>query len=198
MSMAFVQYAFLKLKARTLLVFAQPQRALHVFENIMQLRPHDSHALASCAHLHAANHDFPRAIACLTALVQSAPDASAFFNLAYVLQQAGLQREAEAAFRQAIAQDERMDRAWYGLGLALVHRKQFEEAAGAFKRATVLQPLSPHPWYRLAEVCMALGRHGEARDVLLHLKQFEPKVAAQLERQAFAAGHTCITSHAAH
>lgn len=198
MNMAGVRYAFLKLKARTLLIFAQPQPALEVFERMLQLWPYDSYALASCAHLSAANRDFPSAIARLQTLAQTTPDAAAWFNLAYVLQQAGLQGDAEAAFRQAVAKDERMDRAWYGLGLALMHRRQFDEAASAFRKATVLQPMSPHPWYRLAEVCIAMGQGEEARCVLLHLRQFEPKVAAQLDRQAFATGHPAITPHAAH
>lgn len=193
-----VQYAWLKLKAQTLLVFARPRHALQVFERMLEFRPHDSYALASCAHLHAANHDFPRAVACLQARVQNAPDASAWFNLAYVLQQAGRQVEAEAAFRQAIANDERMDRAWYGLGLALVHRQEFDEAAAAFRKAAVLQPMSPHPWYRLAEVCLVMGRHDEVHEVLQHLKQFEPKVAARLERQAQLQRHETGVFHAAH
>lgn len=178
-----VQYAFLRLKARTFLVLAKPLAALQVFESMLRLRPRDAHALASCAHLHAANNDFPRAMVHLQALVQTAPGAAAWFNLGFVLQKAGLQGDAEAAFRQALALDDRLDRAWYGLGLALMQGRQFDEAAAALKKATALQPMSPHAWYRLAEACTALGKTDEAREVLFHLKQFEPKVAAQLERQ---------------
>jgi tetratricopeptide (TPR) repeat protein len=192
-----MHYAFLKVKARTLLVFAQPKAALQAFEGMLQLRPNDAYALASCAHLYAASNDLPQAIARLQALVQTAPGASAWFNLGFVLQQAGLHGQAEAAFGQALACDERMDRAWYGLGLALAHRRQFEEAIKAFKRATTLQPMSPHAWYRLAEAWMALGKSDEAREVLLHLRQFEPKVAAQLDRQTLLQAHATITPHAA-
>ena len=76
-----------------------------------------------------------------------------------------------------------MDRAWYGLGLALMHRQQFHEAAEALKKNTVLQPMSPYGWYRLAEVWLALDQPEEAQKVLRHLRQFEPAVAAQLEHQ---------------
>ncbi|MES2283357.1 MAG: tetratricopeptide repeat protein [Pseudomonadota bacterium] len=192
-----IHFAFLKLKARTLLVFARPQAALHVFENMLQLKPNDSYALASCAHLHAANNNLSLAIAHLQTLVKTTPVASAWFNLGFLLQQAALHGDAEAAFRQALANDERMDRAWYGLGLALMQGRQFDEAAAAFERATVLQPMSPHAWYRLAEALLALGRNDEAREVLLHLKQFEPKVAAQLERQTALHGPASTIPHAA-
>lgn len=192
-----IHFAFLKLKARTLQVFAQPQAALRIFENMLQLKPNDSYTLASCAHLHAANNDFSLAIAHLKTLVKTAPTACAWFNLGFLLQQAASHGEAEAAFRQALARDERMDRAWYGLGLALMQRQQFDEAASAFKRVTVLQPMSPHAWYRLAEVWLAMGKNEEAREVLVHLRQFEPKVAAQLERQTLLQGHASMAPHAA-
>ena len=43
--------------------------------------------------------------------------------------------------------------------------------------------MSPYGWYRLAEVWLALDQPEQARKVLNHLRQFEPRVAAQLERQ---------------
>lgn len=192
-----IHYGFLKLKAQALLVFAQPQAALHVFERMLQLKPNDSYALASCGHLYAVKNDLPRSIAHLQTLVRTSPGASVWFNLGYVLQQAGHHEDAEEAFRQALLFDEHMDRAWYGLGLTLMHRQQFEAAAVAFKSATKLQPMSPHAWYRLAEVWLALGRNDEARAVLVHLKQFEPKVAAQLERLTLVQSPPITITHAA-
>ncbi len=192
-----IHYGFLKLKAQALLVFAQSQAALHVFERMLQLKPNDSYALASCGHLYAVNNDLPRAVAHLQTLVRTSPGASVWFNLGYVLQQAGHHEDAEEAFRQALVFDEQMDRAWYGLGLALMRRRQFEEAAVAFKRACALQPMSPHAWYRLAEAWMALGKPEQASEVLKHLKQFEPKVAAQLERLTLVQGPPITITHAA-
>jgi cytochrome c-type biogenesis protein CcmH/NrfG len=76
-----------------------------------------------------------------------------------------------------------MDRAWYGLGLALVRQRRFEEALVAFKRNTQLQSMSPYAWYQMARVYMELHQPDETLAVMRHLNGFEPKVAAQLERE---------------
>lgn len=56
-------------------------------------------------------------------------DAPAWFNLGYAVQQTGRHEDAESAFRGALALDPLMGGAWYGLGLALMQRQQFHEAA---------------------------------------------------------------------
>ena len=105
------------------------------------------------------------------------------FNLAYTCEILGRLEEAEQEFRAAIAIEEKMDRAWYGLGLVLIRQKRFDEALVALKRNSVLQPMSPFAWYQMARVHMLLEQPDEARQVIRHLKGFEPKVAAQLERE---------------
>jgi predicted Zn-dependent protease len=86
-----------------------------------------------------------------------------------------------------VALDARLDQAWYGLALVLIQARRFEEAAEALQKNTALQPLSPYGWYRLAQVWLALGQPGKARKVIAHLRRFEPRVAAQLERENAAA-----------
>jgi hypothetical protein len=53
----------------------------------------------------------------------------------------------------------------------------------AFKRNTELQSMSPYAWYQMARVHMELQQPEQALGVMRHLKGFEPKVAAQLERE---------------
>jgi hypothetical protein len=53
----------------------------------------------------------------------------------------------------------------------------------ALERNTKLQPMSPYGWYQLARVHMDRQSPDEARKIIRHLKGFEPKVAAQLERE---------------
>jgi tetratricopeptide (TPR) repeat protein len=95
----------------------------------------------------------------------------------------GRSHEAELAFRKALEMDEKMDRAWYGLGLVLVRQRRFDESLVAFKRNTELQSMSPYAWYQMARVHMELHQPDKALEVMRHLKGFEPKVAAQLERE---------------
>jgi hypothetical protein len=51
------------------------------------------------------------------------------------------------------------------------------------KRNTELQPMSPYGWYQLARVYVDRRQPEEAVKIICHLKGFEPKVAAQLERE---------------
>lgn len=173
----------LRIHAVLLLAMGRSNAALARFDRLLQLRPLDCHALASQAHIHAQRGSFDEAVNSLCLLTQTRPqDAAGWFNLGYALQQLGEQGQAGVAFRQALAMDPRMDRAWYGLALVLMDLRQYQEAADALENTTALQPMSPHGWFRLAQVRQALNQHDEAVNIALHLREFEPKVAAQLER----------------
>ncbi|AYQ30548.1 tetratricopeptide repeat protein [Polaromonas sp. SP1] len=167
---------------------------------MLQLRPADPYALASRGHVAAQLHLTQEAIASLRHLTVVRPEqAAGWFNLGYLLQQAGRHDEAGPAFERALALDARLDQAWYGLALVLIQARRFEEAAEALQKNTALQPLSPYGWYRLAQVWLALGQPGKARKVIAHLRRFEPRVAAQFEREneaVFAAAGE--VTHAAH
>ena len=65
----------------------------------------------------------------------------------------------------------------------LIRLRRPEEAIEALKRNTELQPMSPYGWYQLARVHFDRGEPDATRRIIVHLKNFEPKVAAQLERE---------------
>ncbi|MFZ9184132.1 MAG: pilus assembly protein PilF, partial [Hylemonella sp.] len=79
--------------------------------------------------------------------------------------------------------DPKLDRAWYGLALVLIQDRRYDEAVAALKKNTELQPMSPFGWYQLARVHVDRHEPDEAVKIIRHLKGFEPKVAAQLERE---------------
>jgi len=173
----------LRIHAVLLLAIGRSGAALLRYERLLQLRPFDPHALASRAHLHAQRGSFSEASKSLRLLTQTHPQQSAgWFNLGFALQQLGQHGDAGVAFRRALAIDPRMDRAWYGLALVLMDSRLLEAAADALEKTTTLQPMSPQGWVKLAQVRHALEQHDEAFNIVLHLRQFEPKVAAQLER----------------
>jgi tetratricopeptide (TPR) repeat protein len=147
--------------------------------------PADAYALASRAHLLAELGRRDEAIADARSLVAAHPLRSAgdWFNLAFLLEEAGQLADAEAAFRRATEIDPKLDRAWYGLGLALIRQHRFDEAVAALKRNTELQPMSPYGWYQLARVHVDRQHPEEAEKIIRHLEGFEPKFAAQLKRE---------------
>ena len=130
--------------------------------------PRDAYALASRAHVLAQARP-PRRGASPTpsALVAAHPQRSAgdWFNLASCSRPpiASTRPRRPSAARSTL--DPKLDRAWYGLGLALIRQQRFDEAVAALKRNTELQPMSPYGWYQLARVQVDRQRaRGGAQD----------------------------------
>ena len=178
-------YWRLKVSALTALLFARQRVAQRCFDAMLRQWPDDAYALASRAHVLAQAGRHEEALADARALVAAHPQRSAgdWFNLAYLLEATSRFDEAEGAFRRAVELDPKLDRAWYGLGLVLIRQKRFDDAVAALERNTKLQPMSPYGWYQLARVQIDRQQPDEARKIIRHLKKFEPKVAAQLERE---------------
>jgi tetratricopeptide (TPR) repeat protein len=178
-------YLRLKLGAMALLTIGRRQDAISMFDAMLRRWPNDSYALASRAHLHAEAGTNALALADAERLVEHHPDrrAADWFNLGFLRDAMQLHPAAEAAFRRAVALDPKLDRAWYGLGLSLIRQGRLDDAVEALKRNTELQPMSPFGWYQLARVHADRSEPEKARRIIAHLQRFEPKVAAQLQRE---------------
>jgi len=178
-------YRWLKWSAMAWLLVGRNAQALVIFDEMLRRWPGDAYALASRSHVRAQRGQRDEAIADLQALVAAQPDCSAayWFNLAYLLEDGGRFAEAEPVFRRALALNPKLDRAWYGLGLTLIRLGRPEEAVAALKKNTELQPMSPYGWYQLARVQFERHEPEETKKIIRHLKGFDPKVAAQLERE---------------
>jgi len=185
-----IGYAWLRLQAIGWLVLGKPAAAERCFSEMLARWPDDAYALASRAHARAQRGERAAALADSARLLELHPARSAadWFNHGYLLEHQGNIAGAEAAFRRAVALDPKLDRAWYGLGLALIRQHRFDEAVKALERNTKLQPMSPYGWYQLARVHMDRRDPEQARRIIAHLKGFEPKVAAQLERETGLTG----------
>ena len=175
----------LSLCARAALLIGRPHAAESAYTDLLRLAPADAHALASRAHLRAQRGALAEAIADAQTLVAAHPARSAgdWFNLAFLLESARRDTEAESAFRRAVELDPRLDRAWYGLALVLIRQQRPDEAVEALRRNTELQPMSPYGWYQLARVHVDRDEPDKARRIIARLRDFEPRVAAQLERE---------------
>jgi len=178
------RYLLLKWRAWVLLALARPNAARPLFDQMLALAPGDAYALASRAHLRAAAGERAQAIADYEELVRThAQHATAWFNLGYLQEEAEQWAAAEQSFLRATQIDPSLDRAWYGLGLVRIRLARYDDAVAALKRNTELQPMSPYGWYQLARVHVDRHEPDEAVKIIRHLQGFEPKVAAQLERE---------------
>ncbi len=180
-----MNYLWLKGCAITALVLGRRNTSLALFGRMLRRWPNDAYVLSSRLNVLAQTGQKDAALADARALVAAHPQRSAayWFNLAYMLEEAGHLDEAENAFRRTLKMDPELDRAWYGLGLVLIRQRRLDDAVAALKRNTEMQPMSPYAWYQLARVHVDRQDPDAARKVIRHLKGFEPKVAAQLERE---------------
>lgn len=171
-------------RAKALLFVGRKAAAKAVFERILERWPQDVLAINSLAYDALLSDHKTQALQYYAQALTLQPQVcNAHFNHAYVAEQLDLLALAEEGFRAALQIDEKMDRAWYGLGLVLVRQGRLQEALQALDRNTRLQPMSPFGWYQMVRVHVDLHQPEEARAVIRHLKGFEPKVAAQLERE---------------
>lgn len=179
-----LRYRGFQWRAMALLVLERRPQALALFEQMLQEFPGDAYALASRAHLQEQTGDREGALRTMQHLLElHGENGTHWFNYGFLLEEAGDYTRAETAFRRATELSPQLDRAWYGLGLVLIRLQRFDEAVAALKRNTQLQPMSPYGWYQLARVHVDRHEPEEARKIIRHLHRFEPKVAAQLERE---------------
>ena len=177
-------------RVTALLIVGQRAAAERALDERLAEMPNDAWALSSRAHIRAERGADAAAVEDSERLVSLHPERSAadWFNLAFIRERLGRLEESEAAFRKALQIDPKLDRAWYGLALVLIRMGRLDEAVDALKRNTELQPMSPYGWYQLARVHLDRSDPEEARRVITHLKTFEPKFAAQLERETGLTG----------
>ena len=176
----------LKAQALALLACGKHAKALPRFDRMLVLVPADRYALSSRAHVLVQLNRLDESIVNLQQLTRIAGSkeqlGAAWFNLGYVLKQKGRHGDAVCAFKHAVGYCPSMDQAWYGLALALIEQGRLHEARNMLIKTTTLQPMAPHGWYRLGQVELALGAPEKALQVVDRLRQFEPRVAAQLKR----------------
>jgi len=179
-----LRYLGLKWRALFWLTLGCRQRASALFLQMRDEYPRDAYALASQAHLLAQAGRRTEALRLMDLLIEVEPVRAAhWFNRGFLLEELGELAQAETSLRRATELDPGLDRAWYGLGLVLIRLGRLDEAVPVLKKNTQLQPMSPYGWYQLARVHMDRQEPDEARRIIAHLKSFEPKVAAQLERE---------------
>jgi tetratricopeptide (TPR) repeat protein len=179
-----LQRQLLVWRAKAFLLVGMRARAKEVFQQLLARNPTDVLALNSLAYDALQGRHPAIALGYYAQVLTLQPHVSnSHFNHAFVAEDLGQLDVAEQGFRAALALEDKMDRAWYGLGLVLVRAGRLDEALMALKRNTTLQPMSPFGWYQMARVHVDLKQPEEARAVIRHLKGFEPKVAAQLERE---------------
>ena len=179
-----LRYLGFKWRAMALLVFERRDAAMRVFRDMLGEFPGDPYAIGSIGHLLAQRGDHGGALVMFEELLRVEPQAGGhWFNYGFLLEETGDYARGGRRPRRATELSPELDRAWYGLGLVLIRLGRLDDAVVALKKNTKLQPMSPYGWYQLARVHVDRQEPEEARRIIQHLQKFEPKVAAQLQRE---------------
>jgi tetratricopeptide (TPR) repeat protein len=176
--------------AQFLTIFGLRARAHEFVELALQQNPRHQRAWtlsgfmnAEKGRMDAAVRDFEQAVAL------KPDDADTLFNLGFILQRTGKHPEALERFQRAVELSPFLDRAWYGMGLSLSKLGRYQEAAAKFSEAARLQPMNPYASYQLASAWAQLGDREKLEAEYRRVKGFDPKMAAQMQRD-FGAGQT--------
>lgn len=169
--------------AQFLTIFGLRARAHEFIELALQQNPRHHRAWTFSGFLNAEKGRFDAAIADFErAVALKSDDADSLFNLAFALQRQGKHPEAIERFRQATQANAFLDRAWYGMGISMVKLGRYEDAAAMFAEAARLQPMNPYAAYQLAGAWFQLGQREKMQAEYERVKGFDPKIAAQMER----------------
>ena len=114
------------------------------------------------------------------ALRLKAGDATAHYNIGFVLAKNQQPREAIGHFRSAVELRAGLDMAWYGMGLAHAALGEHRDAMEAFERAARLQPMSAPVWYQLGMASYHAREPDRLHQVIHHLNRFDPRMARRL------------------
>jgi tetratricopeptide (TPR) repeat protein len=187
-----LQDRWLRGSAAAWLLVGASRRAEAAYTRLLE-RPGTADAghLRACrAHVRARLGRHQAAIDDYQTLTSAQPGRAAadWFNLGFLLEQAGRPAEAEPAFRRALDLQPALDTAWYGLALALIRQRRHDEAMAALARHVELQPANPHGWYQMGCLHLERGDLASAQDVVHRLMRIDPATAARLQRDLPAAG----------
>jgi tetratricopeptide (TPR) repeat protein len=104
------------------------------------------------------------------------------FNLGNVLDELGLAREAEIAYRQAIGRGPDMADAWFNLGVLQEKTGRETQALAAYERAFAIDPAYADALHNAALLLIRDCRFAAAADLLERILSTSPARAAEIRR----------------
>jgi protein O-GlcNAc transferase len=162
------------------------KEAEHVFRQALALRPNWAEALNNLAiNLHTQQR-LDEAEPIYRQSLAAAQVAVTHYNLGRLLQDAGRMTEAEAEYRQAIAQSPDHALAHYNLAFGLEELMQFAEAEAMYRQAIALAPGLTAAMNNLGTLLHELGRLDEAESQYRSVLTLQPNHCQAMSNLAAA------------
>lgn len=106
------------------------------------------------------------------------PEAIKHYNRGVELHQQAFLNQAIEEYRQALAADDRLERAWSNLGTIYTSQRSYAKATEAFERALQLKPDRPTTLNGLATLLYARNKVEEAKEKWKQVLSIDPKFAS--------------------
>jgi tetratricopeptide (TPR) repeat protein len=162
------------------MLMSRYDRALEIFQQAVKRFPSSAEAqyFAGIAARGWGNFELAE-IALRKSLDLQDRNADALAQLGFVLNQRGLDVEAEKFLRRAVTAEPRHFYANYDLGRLLVHAKRYDEAIPVLRAAMQIRPRDPGIHYQLFIAYTRLRRTDEADRELKLFKQYDTESKAK-------------------
>ncbi len=162
----------MKLAAENLSAMGEQQKALEIYQAVLQRDGPSPEILGEIAQIYWSDHKWEQALEVLQPLSRMDPDdATIFVNMGRIYVYEQKTDSAASAFEQAIRLDPRMSEAHFGLGQVLRTQGNFEGALRESKIAVELDPMNPKPHYVLSQIYSKLGEKDLATQEMASFQQ---------------------------
>jgi tetratricopeptide (TPR) repeat protein len=170
----------MKLAAENLSAIGEQQKALEIYQGIVQRDGPSPPILREMARIYWADHKWEQAIEILQPLSQMDPnDATVFVNIGRIDEFEQKPDDAVTAFEHAIRIDAGMSEAHLGLGQVLRKQGNLQRALEEFQNASRLDPMNPKPHYELSQIYGKLGDRDLAAREMASFQQMQTIASAQ-------------------
>jgi tetratricopeptide (TPR) repeat protein len=162
----------MRLAAENFSAMGQQDKALEIYEGILQKEGPSPELLRDVAKIYWLRHDWDHALPLLQQLATlDGHDATIFVNLGRIYSYQQKTEEAEENFRLAIHIDPSVFEGHLGLAQALRHKGDNEDALRELKIASGIDPSNPRTHYELSQIYTKLGDRKLAGEEMASFKR---------------------------
>ncbi|WP_417383509.1 tetratricopeptide repeat protein [Gimesia sp.] len=162
-------------QARALQKSHEIEKAIEIYERILNTKPADKKAHVAIATAFFQLQKYPEAIRHFEELTRLAPlDASPYINMGAIYNRMGEYKQALNILRKAVQKDKKSADAFYNMGIAHKGLNQLSMAVTAYKQALVFNHDMVDAHFNLGNVYLEMKNHSQAHSSFTQALEISP------------------------